>query len=852
MNQIKNILICLLVLAILPISAASAESLTESRDVGFLNAIGILAPNSDEKLLTEDTVTRGEFAQMVSKILCGGECEMGGTVFTDVDADLARSISAAVSCKVMSGYSDGTFRPETGMRFEEAVKAVVCLLGYEATAENKGGYPNGYISVANSLGLLRGVNGKSGDFASWRDTAKILREALEEPLLTLKSLSGDTIKYDYDKNKTMLTEYMNIFSVKEQIRGASGVMLDGSRDLGADIAVVGDVEYVSGDFEVRNFLGYRGTVYYKMSDDDVYGTIVWIETGSNDNEVLQIDAEDIRDFRLDNKRNLIIDCFDSDSGRNETVMVSCTADVLYNGRAADEQNWERIFPNTGCLKLIDNGCDGEYDVIFIENYQIYVADQISVLMEWVTDYYSGEKLELADSLKKTVEIYSDGKKTDISAISKWDVLTVYASNEGSRELVRVFVSRKTVQGTISAKSEDEITIADRSYELEKSLQTAVENGQEELLVGEEKKYCLSDGGKIAAVVTSDPIGQYGYLLKTETEKGLSQNAKLRIFDLDTAKWQTFTCTDKVRLDHKKVRSLDDILSLKRVLMRYRVDSEGVVTDLYTPEESYSGKRTLFYNDMVNSCVEENGGGVSYFVGGSTVFLTVPDDAHWQEEDYYYRGISPNARTNYPMQVYDATNYVGRVIVYEDTKASAADASSNTSIFVKSVRTVCDKNGAEVYKIEGIRGGQNISFSLKDTVMEKSHTLSLLSCGDVIRCDFDTSGAAMTLSHDFIEETRKVQDTAGSCYGNPFIYKYIVYGKLLMVDVTRGVLAIEYADADGNQKIHTVKMPSEVVICYEDRDKLEVGTQQDLCEGQMALFLARGGYPEAIEIFVPKN
>ena len=74
----------------------------------------------------------------------------------------------------------------------------------------------------------------------------------------------------------------------------------------------------------------------------------------------------------------------------------------------------------------------------------------------------------------------------------------------------------------------------------------------------------------------------------------------------------------------------------------------------------------------------------------------------------------------------------------------------------------------------------------------------------------------------------------------------------MVDVTRGVLAIEYADADGNQKIHTVKMPSEVVICYEDRDKLEVGTQQDLCEGQMALFLARGGYPEAIEIFVPKN
>ncbi len=44
------------------------------------------------------------------------------------------------------------FRP-----YEQAAKMIVRSLGYENEANDAGGYPDGYLKIAQSLGLINGV-----------------------------------------------------------------------------------------------------------------------------------------------------------------------------------------------------------------------------------------------------------------------------------------------------------------------------------------------------------------------------------------------------------------------------------------------------------------------------------------------------------------------------------------------------------------------------------------------------------------------------------------------------------------------------------------------------------------------
>ena len=49
---------------------------------------------------------------------------------------------------MLQGNGDGSFSPEEETTAEQAIKILVCALGYEPMAEEKGGYPTGYLTVA--------------------------------------------------------------------------------------------------------------------------------------------------------------------------------------------------------------------------------------------------------------------------------------------------------------------------------------------------------------------------------------------------------------------------------------------------------------------------------------------------------------------------------------------------------------------------------------------------------------------------------------------------------------------------------------------------------------------------------
>lgn len=129
---------------------------------------------SDGTYKPEELITRAEFVKMLVSVQSNNGLEYipdgVQTGFEDVDSQnhwASRYIKLAVDKKVIRGYEDGSFRPENNVTYEEALKMVTCLLGYELSAQWRADalgmelWPDGYIAIANELTITKGVSVES-------------------------------------------------------------------------------------------------------------------------------------------------------------------------------------------------------------------------------------------------------------------------------------------------------------------------------------------------------------------------------------------------------------------------------------------------------------------------------------------------------------------------------------------------------------------------------------------------------------------------------------------------------------------------------------------------------------------
>lgn len=113
----------------LPGTAEASSSYSMRKKV--ITAAGIMTPESDDSAL----VTRAQFARMLvnaSTYRSSISAENNVSIFADVDKDseYASYIRTVVEQGWMTGYLGGKFKPEESITMQEAVKAVLALLGY--------------------------------------------------------------------------------------------------------------------------------------------------------------------------------------------------------------------------------------------------------------------------------------------------------------------------------------------------------------------------------------------------------------------------------------------------------------------------------------------------------------------------------------------------------------------------------------------------------------------------------------------------------------------------------------------------------------------------------------------------
>ena len=177
------------------VSAALALCLTLSLCVGAqaagsgakqeaLQALGILTAGDS---LT-NPVTRAQFAQMLvaaSPYQDGAE-GYGSSLFKDLKGDHWASgyVRIAIEQGWMTGYVDGSFRPDQAISLEEGCAALLKMLDYDPSTL-KGSFPAAQLSKASSLGLLDDVSAKQGSKLTRQDCVNLFYN-----LLTAKTGAG--------------------------------------------------------------------------------------------------------------------------------------------------------------------------------------------------------------------------------------------------------------------------------------------------------------------------------------------------------------------------------------------------------------------------------------------------------------------------------------------------------------------------------------------------------------------------------------------------------------------------------------------------------------------------------------
>ena len=183
------------------VSAAKYDDVTGTtyeEAVDRLSLLGILEGYPDGKFLPDGEITRAEFAAVAIRakgLKATAEAAQGlPTGFTDVPGTFWASgiIGTAGKLGIVNGVGNGLFAPQAPVKYEEAITMLVRALGYEPSAQAKGGYPYGYFIVANEVGLLDAVKGTQGAPATRGQVAQMTDNALETEMMIQVGYGTDT------------------------------------------------------------------------------------------------------------------------------------------------------------------------------------------------------------------------------------------------------------------------------------------------------------------------------------------------------------------------------------------------------------------------------------------------------------------------------------------------------------------------------------------------------------------------------------------------------------------------------------------------------------------------------------
>lgn len=190
MKRITSILLAICLIFGLTAGSAFASTADYSSAQQTVQALGIITGDGSGNLNLSANVTRAQFAKMM--IAASAYKDTIGTSaksspFSDVKYTnwAASYVQTAVTAGWLTGFTDGTFRPDENVTLEQSANAVLKMLGYTST-DFAGSYPEAQIAKFTALGINAGVNSLQGQALTRQDCMYIFYN-----LMSTKNKTGN-------------------------------------------------------------------------------------------------------------------------------------------------------------------------------------------------------------------------------------------------------------------------------------------------------------------------------------------------------------------------------------------------------------------------------------------------------------------------------------------------------------------------------------------------------------------------------------------------------------------------------------------------------------------------------------
>lgn len=147
-----------------------------------LSEMGIFKGDEAGNFNPDNPISRAEAATVICRML-GVEDEakqIKTAVFTDVPSShwAVGYTAKAAELGIINGYGNGRFGPGDPVTYEQMIKMLVCAWGWGGLAEEAGGWPNGYITVATESGYTKGINYSPSDNAIRAMVAQLIYNSM--------------------------------------------------------------------------------------------------------------------------------------------------------------------------------------------------------------------------------------------------------------------------------------------------------------------------------------------------------------------------------------------------------------------------------------------------------------------------------------------------------------------------------------------------------------------------------------------------------------------------------------------------------------------------------------------------
>jgi len=473
--------------------------------VNVLTALGVVTGYEDGTFRPERIVTRAEMAKLIVEILGYGDLVSGAkSNFADTQGHWADPwIALAAGRGLVIGTGDGNFTPDRQVSYDEAITMVVRALGYtdDSNELKNMTWPTNFKVKASELDLLDGVKTLAGG-ADRGGVAQLLFNALEAILVTVDT-DGNVV-YVKDENKED-KPLLSRLAEKVDIDVVEGYADPDHKDYKGD--VVDLYQYM-----------YQNITVYEKDDVVVFvkgvnsltftGTVTAVTSGS-------ITIEDANEDEF-------------------TFKTSDVDDFMYNYEGVSSYNHSVLEADEAKVTVVLEGEDGDKIKDNIEVLAV-VATQASGYVR-VEDVYEKDELTL-----DVIYLPKDGKVVDtdnlvvkgdaesLEDIEEDDVLAIFVPlkngndkyfDSKAADKMTIIVARETVEGKITKKTGSDYYIGGKAYK--------VNDEGDDIAVGDEGVFFLDHNGKIYAFDEegkSTP-GNYGLVIdktdgyRTATSSGV--------------------------------------------------------------------------------------------------------------------------------------------------------------------------------------------------------------------------------------------------------------------------------------------------------------------------------------------